>query len=78
MVKNRVNEVFHDVLFLGPAILFFSIIVVGSFVLGVYYAFTDWNGISLTADWVGFENFRTIFTDDAQIGRSAIFTLRLM
>lgn len=78
MVKNRVNEVFHDVLFLGPAILFFSVIVVGSFVLGVYYAFTDWNGISLTANWVGFENFRMIFTDDDQIGHSALFTLRLM
>jgi len=77
MVKDPRREALTDALFLGPAILFFAIIVVGSFILGIYYAFTDWNGISLSSNWVGWENFRTIFTDDRQVGYSAVFTLRL-
>ncbi|WP_435924800.1 carbohydrate ABC transporter permease [Paenibacillus sp. DYY-L-2] len=27
------------------------------------YSFTDWNGYSKHYDWVGFENYKTIFTD---------------
>ncbi len=77
MVKDPRREALTDALFLGPAIFFFAIIVVGSFILGIYYAFTDWNGISLSSNWVGWENFRTIFTDDRQVGYSAVFTLRL-
>jgi raffinose/stachyose/melibiose transport system permease protein len=77
MVRNRTNELLNDVAFLGPAVILFTMIVVASFFLGIYYAFTDWNGISLTAGWVGLDNFRTIFTDDRQVGYSALFTLRL-
>lgn len=33
-------------------------------VLGMFkYAFTDWNGLSSDYNWVGFDNFKTIFTD---------------
>ncbi|QMV42707.1 carbohydrate ABC transporter permease [Cohnella cholangitidis] len=34
-------------------------------VLGMFrYAFTDWNGLSPNYNWVGFDNFKTIFTDE--------------
>ncbi|UJF31378.1 carbohydrate ABC transporter permease [Paenibacillus hexagrammi] len=34
-------------------------------VLGMFkYSFTDWNGLSPTYNWVGFDNFITIFTDE--------------
>lgn len=77
MVRDRRQEAALDALFLGPAVILFSMIVVASFILGIYYAFTDWNGISLSSNWVGWENFRTIFTEDRQVGYSAMFTLRL-
>ena len=77
MVRDRKRELATDALFLGPAVALFAMIVVASFILGIYYAFTDWNGISLQSSWVGWDNFRTIFTDDPQVGYSALFTLRL-
>ena len=30
---------------------------------GAWYAFTDWNGLSASANWVGLDNFRGIFDD---------------
>ncbi len=76
MVKNRMQELVDDVVFVGPAVVFFTVIVATSFFLGIYYAFTEWNGVSRRAIWIGLENFRTIFTDDPQAGASAWFTLR--
>ena len=35
---------------------------------GTWYAFTDWDGISRHADWVGLDNFRQIFKDPASRG----------
>jgi raffinose/stachyose/melibiose transport system permease protein len=43
---------------------------------GAWYAFTDWNGISATAKWVGLRNFRDLF--GSAIARSALWhTLEL-
>ncbi|MFC4304432.1 carbohydrate ABC transporter permease [Cohnella boryungensis] len=34
-------------------------------VIGMFrYAFTDWNGLSPDYNWVGLDNFKTIFTDE--------------
>jgi raffinose/stachyose/melibiose transport system permease protein len=35
---------------------------------GAWYAFTDWDGISTHAHFVGFDNFRKIFNDPASRG----------
>jgi raffinose/stachyose/melibiose transport system permease protein len=35
---------------------------------GTWYAFTDWDGISPSAHWVGLDNFRKIFNDPASRG----------
>ena len=35
---------------------------------GTWYAFTDWDGISPHAKWVGLGNFRQIFKDPASRG----------
>lgn len=43
---------------------------------GAWYAFTDWNGISATAHWIGLDNFGEIF--HSEIARSALWhTLEL-
>jgi len=76
MVRNKSRELGTDVLFIAPAVIFFTGIVVVSFFLGIYYAFTSWNGVSRAAEWIGSENFRTIFFEDPQVGQSAWFTLR--
>jgi raffinose/stachyose/melibiose transport system permease protein len=40
------------------------------------YAFTNWNGISATADWVGLRNFQRIFNDPIERG-ALVHTLAL-
>ena len=35
---------------------------------GTWYAFTDWDGISRSANWVGLDNFREILDDPASRG----------
>jgi raffinose/stachyose/melibiose transport system permease protein len=43
---------------------------------GASYAFTDWNGISASANWVGLRNFRDLF--GSSLARSALWhTLEL-
>lgn len=64
-----------DVLFVGPAVLVFCLVLVASFLLSVYYSFTDWNGVSRSAPWVGLDNYITLF-DDPRVVDSAWFTVR--
>jgi raffinose/stachyose/melibiose transport system permease protein len=43
---------------------------------GAWYAFTDWNGISASANWVGLDNFREIL--ESEVARGALWhTLEL-
>jgi raffinose/stachyose/melibiose transport system permease protein len=34
----------------------------------LYYSFTDWNGLSLEKNWVGFANYKEIFTNTEVFG----------
>ncbi|WP_019913069.1 carbohydrate ABC transporter permease [Paenibacillus sp. HW567] len=51
------------VLFIAPALLIYLLFFAGPIFSGLYYGFTDWNGFSFKADWVGLENFREAFRD---------------
>ncbi len=50
-------------LLIAPALLLSAVVVLIPGVLTAVAAFTNWNGISLHANWVGFGNFRAIFSD---------------
>jgi raffinose/stachyose/melibiose transport system permease protein len=63
-----------DLVFIGPGFLIFAIIVLLSFLLGIYYSFTEWNGVNKEAIWVGWENYVEVFKGDEQAGISAVFT----
>ena len=45
---------------LGALLLFFILFFIPS-VIGVFYSFTDWNSFSDKVNFVGLENFKTIF-----------------
>lgn len=62
--------------FVGPAFLAFSLIVLYPFLSGVYYAFTSWNGVSGEINWVGLDNFKTLFTTDKQFLNSFWITTK--
>lgn len=66
----------QQVVFLGPSLLFFTAILLVPFAIGIYYSFTEWNGISSNPKWVGLDNLRTIFLGDETFRNSFWFTVR--
>lgn len=75
--KIKFKQALTYISFVGPAFLVFSVIVLIPFVLGMYYSFTNWNGVSGTIEWVGLDNFIQIFKNDLQVRNSFLFTLKL-
>ncbi len=63
-------------LFVGPVLLAFAIIVIIPFFTGIYYAFTDWNGVTGAVKWVGLDNFKYLFTEDKQFQQSFLLTTK--
>jgi raffinose/stachyose/melibiose transport system permease protein len=63
-------------LFVGPALLAFCVIVLIPFFTGIYYSFTDWNGVNGTINWVGLDNFKYLFTEDKQFQQSFWITTK--
>lgn len=63
-------------LFVGPVFLAFAVIVLIPFFTGIYYSFTDWNGVTGNVKWVGLENFKYLFTEDKQFQASFLLTIK--
>jgi raffinose/stachyose/melibiose transport system permease protein len=76
MNRRKIQEIRDDVFFIGPGFAFFAVIVLISFIMGIGYSFTEWNGVNRKALWIGFENYRTIFGGDEQAVVAALFTLK--
>lgn len=76
--KARVKRLLTYGAFVGPALLFFLLIQIIPFLMGIYYSFTSWNGVSSVAEWVGLENYIKIVKNDPQFFDSFIFTTKFM
>ncbi|MFC4714093.1 carbohydrate ABC transporter permease [Planococcus dechangensis] len=73
-VKNRKNIGWY-LLFTVPLLVIFTIVVVIPFVIGIYYAFFDWDGIGANPMvFTGLENFRVLLEDERFL-RSAWLTV---
>ena len=48
-------------LFTIPAVVLYSIFFIYAVIVGVNYSFTDWNGIAKTYNYIGFENYKSLF-----------------
>ncbi|NLB91267.1 MAG: sugar ABC transporter permease [Clostridiales bacterium] len=59
MKRNRAV----DFLFIFPCVLAFLLVIIIPFFLGIYYSLTDWNGVRTTITWVGFNNYKGMFSD---------------
>ncbi|MBU7594746.1 sugar ABC transporter permease [Metabacillus halosaccharovorans] len=61
-------------LFLSPVLLGLGLVVIVPLIIGIYYSFTDWNGLN-ASQFLGFENYIRVFQDDSF--RSALwFTIK--
>lgn len=76
MNRKKTSRLTNQIVFVGPAILFFILIIAIPFVLGLYYSFTNWDGVSGKAVGVGFDNYKQIFMEDSSFRDSFWFTTR--
>lgn len=70
--KNRLRSHY---LFTFPITLIYTIFFILPLVLGIYYSFTNWNGIATEFKFVGLANFRRILSDSRALG-TVWFTVR--
>jgi raffinose/stachyose/melibiose transport system permease protein len=75
---KKMNKILTYAAFVGPALLIFIVIQIIPFLMGVYYSFTSWNGVSSIVEWVGLENYKKIFTNDKNFFHSFMFTTKFM
>jgi raffinose/stachyose/melibiose transport system permease protein len=62
------------------ALFLYSLFFVLPSVMGVFYSFTDWNSYTTEVNWVGLDNFKTIFSSSGQgyisfIKNTVVFTI---
>jgi len=77
MKKSLEKRPFYEhFLFLGPVSIIFFITIVLPFFVGLYYSFTDWNGIFPTMNLVYFENYLKIFRQKSSFLGAAGFTIK--
>lgn len=61
--------------FTGPSLFAFICVLVIPFLYGIYLTFTDWNAISDSYNFVGLQNYVTVFTDKVFL-KQFIITLK--
>jgi len=57
------------------AIVLYSVFIIVPSIMGIYYSFTDWNRYSSEVNFIGLENFQTIFGSNVTYLRSIKNTL---
>jgi len=75
-MENARQRKYHQLLFIGPAVVFFTLILVIPFFMSLYYSFTEWNGVSTTVTWIGIDNYKKILNNDPDYYKSFLFTFR--
>lgn len=61
--------------FIAPAFFAYVLIQLIPLVFGIYYSFTDWDGIKYNINWIGFKNYAAIFKDSTFLS-SFVFTIK--
>ncbi|HAX73018.1 MAG TPA: ABC transporter permease [Firmicutes bacterium] len=70
--KIKKNIVFWSFLF--PVLFAFIMVIIIPFFMGLYYSFTNWDGIKFT-EFVGLQNYLNIFESDVRFLHSIIVTV---
>jgi raffinose/stachyose/melibiose transport system permease protein len=63
-------------IFVGPILFAFLLVVIIPMLSGIYFSFTDWNGINNDANWVGLSNYVEIISSDEEFMNAFTFTAK--
>lgn len=67
---------FEQIMFTGPAFLFFFIIIIIPFLFSIYFSLTSWNGVTSEVKWAGLTNFKQLILHDDGFKSSFWFTAK--
>jgi raffinose/stachyose/melibiose transport system permease protein len=76
MTNKRIHNYFLFAIFVIPSLLFVLFSTDIPFVMNLFYSLFNWNGIARHMNFVGFDNFRKIFTTDKIFWSASRFTLK--
>jgi len=79
-MSSKTKSYLQRCTFLIPSVLLFIIFVIYPFVGGIYYSFTQWDGLSAPM-FTGFENYKRMFCDSsflAALKNTLIFCAAIM
>lgn len=62
-IKKGINSKYVYFLFTLPALILYSVFYVWPVFTGLYYSFTDWNGLSKKYNIIGFKNYINVLKD---------------
>lgn len=62
--------------FIAPAFVLYAIFLLIPTLGGMFYSFTDWNGLNKSYDFIGFANFTEALKEDPDFVNSLWFTLK--
>lgn len=62
-------------LFCLPGFIAYCVFLIFPILMGIYYSFMDWNGISKSYNFIGFANYAKLFTDK-KFGEALLFNFR--
>ena len=65
MKSSKIKNVVSFLVFAGPAVTVFFLVIILAFINGIKLTFTDWNGLSDTYQYIGFKNYVDAFADTA-------------
>jgi raffinose/stachyose/melibiose transport system permease protein len=63
-ITYKSRKVLTTWIFRLPILAILTLVIILPAISAIYYSLTDWNGIGLTAEFIGFENFKQLFEDD--------------
>ncbi|HIW32289.1 MAG TPA: sugar ABC transporter permease [Candidatus Paenibacillus intestinavium] len=73
---RRSNEKIEFSLFTIPVLICVAIAFYIPFVMTIKYSLMEWNGISSSAKYIGLDNFKQIFSGDANFASASWFTIK--
>ena len=62
-------------LFCLPGFIAYCVFLIFPILMGIYYSFMDWNGISKSYNFIGFANYAKLF-NDKKFGAALLFNFR--
>ena len=75
-IKTKVSRYIDYIVFTSPAFIFVVCVSLIPYILNIYYSFYDWNGISKSMKFAGFDNFKYIFTMDDGFSNAVLFNIK--